>query len=325
VFSPDNPRVNGTWVPLTECYNDTYVRDSTYGITFAPDMYEKDDVRSVVQMWLALSSKTAGPRPGETLLRAPEAMLLTGQVESGCLDNSAFLMKLVAFYATQWDDPGFLCAHEPELAALFRWNLAARDTKPPSHTRNPRSTYRSAHGSTLGTSGTHSSSTHDTTPYTAGYGLWYLPGGTCGYGFIDSVGLPSGHNLFMSLLFVESARAAADALQKAQCHLTVPLTNYTAEATRTANAVSALLFNDDVGMFHATDVEGEGYGKTDVFGSVFAAALGVGSAEQRDAVSKYMTKHSDIVFAWGQVSCCVCPRMVGDAGVHPGISRGNAS
>jgi hypothetical protein len=142
LFSPDDCTLypNGTvvqpagcaWDPLdgckagTPCYADSYTRDSTYGITFAPEFYEKAAVRAAVDTFLNTSR---GGKASELGLQVTEAILPTGSLSFGCPDNNAFMLKLAAFYATQWDDHEWLCAHEMELAAVYTW---ARRLRGPS-------------------------------------------------------------------------------------------------------------------------------------------------------------------------------------------------
>lgn len=249
----------------SQCYADSYTRDSTYGITFAPEFYLKDGVRSAAEIFLNVSVPW-GPHSEpynvtQLGLKVVEAILPLGslpggrgeQLSFGCPDNNAFMLKLAAFYATQWDDPEWLCEHEPTIAAVYTW---ARRLRGPE-------------------------------------GL-----STGQYGFMDCVGV-SGNNLFMSLLFVEGSRAMAAALTRANCsaELTVPISNYSAEAEYTANAID-LLFDESVGMYRATDQHDN---ETDIWGSVFSVSLGAGSAAHRQAVIDYVTANHEIIFAWGQV------------------------
>ena len=274
LFSPDDCTLwpNGSVVPPTgcaadprggckagsNCYADSYTRDSTYGVTLAPEFYSKAAVRVAAETFLNASQ--AGPgglKMVEAILPGPP--LCTPDFNCGldnsfgCPDNNAFMLKLAAFYSTQWKDDAWLCAHEPELASVYTWARRLRG------------------------------------PEALSVGQ---------YGFMDSVGV-TGNNLFMSLLFVEGARAVATALSRAKCPapLTVPVSNYTAEAERTSDAIG-LLFDETVGMYKATDQHDN---KTDVWGSVFAVSIGAGSAKHRAAVVDYVVANHSIVFAWGQV------------------------
>jgi hypothetical protein len=280
LFSPDDCTLypNGSvvlptdcaWDPRdgckhgTPCYADSYTRDSTYGITFAPEFYERDAVRAAADVFLNTSVPwgahrgSAFPCRADCGLKVVEAILPLGSLSFGCPDNNAFLLKLAAFYATHWADHEWLCSNEPALAAVYSW---ARRLRGPEGLSSGQ------------------------------------------YGFMDCVGV-SGNNLFMSLLFVEGARAMAAALSAADCSttaggrgLTVPIANYTAEAQRTSDAIG-LLFDPSVGMYRATD---QGDNQTDVWGSVFSVALGAGSAAHQQAVVEYVTDNYEIIFAWGQV------------------------
>ena len=280
LFSPDDCTLypNGSvvwpadcaWDPRdgckrgTLCYADSYTRDSTYGITFAPEFYERDAVRAAADVFLNTSVPwgahrgSAFPCKADCGLKVVEAILPLGSLSFGCPDNNAFLLKLAAFYATHWADHEWLCSNEPALAAVYSW---ARRLRGPEGLSSGQ------------------------------------------YGFMDCVGV-SGNNLFMSLLFVEGARAMAAALSAADCsstaggrELTVPIANYTAEAQRTSDAIG-LLFDPSVGMYRATD---QGDNQTDVWGSVFSVALGAGSAAHQQAVVEYVTDNYEIIFAWGQV------------------------
>ena len=296
LFSPDDCTLfsNGSVVPPTDCagdprdgckagsncYADSYVRDSTYGITFAPEFYEMAAVRAAAETFLNVSQTC-----GHGALKVVEAILPGPPIctpgfncgintSFGCPDNNAFMLKLAAFYATEWHDDDWLCAHESALAAAYTWARRLRG------------------------------------PEALSVGQ---------YGFMDCVGV-SGNNLFMSLLFVEGARAIAAALARAKCKdLTIPLANYTAEAARTSGAIG-LLFDETVGMFKATDQHDN---QTDIWGSVFAVSLGAGSVEHRAAVVEYVTTNHAIVFAWGQVRHLPFPQSWHYAATNPSRTGNN--
>ncbi len=257
----------------SQCYADSYTRDSTYGITFAPEFYDRDGVRAAAEIFLNVSvpwgAHSGVYNVSQLGLKVVEAILPLGslpggqgdQLSFGCPDNNAFMLKLAAFYATQWNDPEWLCEHEPTIAAVYTW---ARRLRGPEGLSSGQ------------------------------------------YGFMDSVGV-SGNNLFMSLLFVEGSRAMAKALTSANCssELTVPISNYTSEAQRTAEAID-LLFDESVGMYRATDQHDNQH---DIWGSVFSVVLGVGSAAHRQSVVNYIVANHEIVFAWGQVRHLPYPQM----------------
>lgn len=126
-------------------------------------------------------------------------------------------------------------------------------------------------------------------------GLVYNPQDNpqCVYGFTDIVA-KTGHLLFTSLLYYQAC-VELDEVQK-----TIGgdhVFDYRARADLIGKHIS-LLWDDDAGMYVAADQDCR---QIDIWGSAYAAEVGLATAEQQDRIAGYLLAHWDEIVLRGQV------------------------
>lgn len=117
----------------------------------------------------------------------------------------------------------------------------------------------------------------------------------CPYGFTDSV-WKTGDCLFESLLYVQACRQLADledCVGRAD-----PAVQWRREAEEVSRAVRQVFWDQETGLFLAATVR---CGQPDVWGSAFAAYLGVADREQTLRVARYFREHYDGIVRCGQL------------------------
>ncbi|MCP4854731.1 MAG: hypothetical protein GY903_09585 [Fuerstiella sp.] len=126
-------------------------------------------------------------------------------------------------------------------------------------------------------------------------GLVYNPPANpqCVYGFTDIVA-KTGHLLFSSLLYYQACDEL-DEVQKAMGGDHV--VNYRVRTDLIARNLS-MLWDDQAGMYLAAEVDCR---QIDIWGSAYAASIGLATDEQQDRMADYLLAHWDEVFRRGQV------------------------
>ena len=126
-------------------------------------------------------------------------------------------------------------------------------------------------------------------------GLVYNPPGNpqCGYGFTDIV-TKTGHLLFTSLLYYQACIELDDVQRRMGGD---PAFNYRARADLIQKSLS-ILWDDQAGMYLAAD---EDCRQIDIWGSAYAAEVGLATDEQKDRIADYLLVHWDEIIQRGQV------------------------
>ncbi len=126
-------------------------------------------------------------------------------------------------------------------------------------------------------------------------GLVYNPPANpqCVYGFTDIVA-KTGHLLFTSLLYYQAC-VELDEVQKGMGG--DPATDYRARADLIRKNLS-ILWDDQAGMYLAADKDCR---QIDIWGSAYAAEVGLATAEQQDRIADYLLAHWDEIIQRGQV------------------------
>lgn len=113
--------------------------------------------------------------------------------------------------------------------------------------------------------------------------VWIEPRGwdRCPYGFTDTI-RKTGEELFCSLLLVQAQRQIADLLDAVSRD--EEAASWRAESERVAGNVRAVFWDEDAQLFLAATRDCR---QSDVWGSVFAAFLGVADEAQKRAIGEY--------------------------------------
>lgn len=140
--------------------------------------------------------------------------------------------------------------------------------------------------------------TMEAAPRDPSNGLIHIrPGGydRCPYGFTDTI-RKQGEELFCSLLFVDASRQLADLLDVAE--RSKDAKKWRSEAERVAKSVRQTFWDGSIGLFRAATVQCK---EPDIWGSAFAAYLGVASDTQALAVAQYFKQHYGEIVYRGQI------------------------
>jgi hypothetical protein len=117
----------------------------------------------------------------------------------------------------------------------------------------------------------------------------------CPYGFTDTI-RKQGDVLFCSLLYVQASRRLSDMLdvlgRQAEAQ------SWKAEAENAAASIRDVFWDSEVGLFRAATVCCREH---DIWGSAFAAYLGVADEEQSRAVAQYFKEHYEEIVQEGQI------------------------
>lgn len=114
------------------------------------------------------------------------------------------------------------------------------------------------------------------------------PGERCPYGFTDSIP-KSGDQLFDSLLFIQACRQLRELSGDER---------WSAEADRVAGSVRAVLWDESLGLFRATNGN---CNVPDIWGSAFAVWLAVATKKQALSIAGYFKAHYGDLVQAGQV------------------------
>ena len=115
----------------------------------------------------------------------------------------------------------------------------------------------------------------------------------CVYGFTDIVA-KTGHLLFTSLLYYQACVELGNVQKGMGGDHAV---NYRARADLIHKNLS-ILWDDQAGMYLAAD---EGCRQIDIWGSAYAAEVGLATDEQQDRIADYLLAHWDEIVQRGQV------------------------
>ena len=197
------------------------------------------------------------------LARNATAMVLARPAAPAYGDTGVFRAKMLASYArAAHNDTAFFCQHVSDVFA-----------------RQLNVTYA------------------DPTVFQQGLVQAPAPGAPC-YGFTDSI-RKTGAVLFCSLLHYDALVELAGLAQAWQCP-GAPVAAMRAVAADIAAAITAgPLWNPSLGMFRPDT--GTANGLTDVWGSAFAAHLGVATPVQQQSVAQWLAANQAVVFQTGQV------------------------
>jgi hypothetical protein len=121
------------------------------------------------------------------------------------------------------------------------------------------------------------------------------PWDRCPYGFTDTV-RKQGDELFCSLLYVEASKRLADLLTVAGCEPDAE--RWRQEADRVADSVRKVFWDPQMGLFRAATVCCREH---DIWGSAFAAYLGVADREQARAIAIYCQENYAGIVQNGQI------------------------
>jgi sucrose-6-phosphate hydrolase SacC (GH32 family) len=117
----------------------------------------------------------------------------------------------------------------------------------------------------------------------------------CPYGFTDTV-RKQGDELFTSLLWIQAARQLADLLKVADRQTDAG--KWQAEADRVAANMPKVFWDENLGLFRAATLKCR---EPDIWGSAFAAYLGVASRDQSLRIARYFKDHYGEIVERGQL------------------------
>eukprot|EP00697_Spironema_sp_BW2_P014990 gnl/Spiro4/5676_TR2900_c0_g1_i1.p1 gnl/Spiro4/5676_TR2900_c0_g1~~gnl/Spiro4/5676_TR2900_c0_g1_i1.p1 ORF type:complete len:355 (+),score=78.21 gnl/Spiro4/5676_TR2900_c0_g1_i1:30-1067(+) len=246
-------------------YGAQWTRDFAYAVEHAPALLQSMEragtgVRVADAIRYTFKRQRADGCIPDRVTADGEGVFSPGnKMADHAIDNMPFAVKLVSSYAQNWNDSSLFCELLPAMASAMKFVYI-----------NPSS------------------------------GLVYNDPAApnCTYGFYDTVAA-SGDLLFVSLLMIDAASAAANLTRRFDCPNTPLYSTYFDSVVATISQGIDRLYDPSTGLFLAATVDNA---LPDLWGSALVVALNLSTAERRAGVVDYFASGSNAgIFQNGQL------------------------